>query len=467
MASDNVSMGNSLDLGSQQELVFPDSSPRSRDNYDLETGSTTEHANATAAANPMANPGIPSLRQGRTADDEDNLDDEYSSTVEDPAALFKETIFNITKTIKTKLTEGKSLTKANKETIFQLLIDIQLETTAYLSSSAGSSSPADSTALDRATVAVIKDTIKEEVSKIQRTVERTIQQKTIGAIGKDQNTTYASKLKNSPPKKSEKINIPTTKPAIIVGPTTEVFSSAQTHEIIKKNISFRDQEFAPENVRYVSNNKVLIEFDKPEYAEITLEMIKNTDCPIRAEKSKKLKPMFILKGVSSEIAPEELSELITKQNELIKKVTGPEDNLVFKFKRNNRNESLYNAVFMATPKIWRAVMSAGKLNVDHQRVHVDEYVPLLQCYKCLQFGHTRNKCTRDDAVCSHCAAMTHTYKECPVKRDNNKLNCYNCEMHSKRHNVISTMTNHSATSNECPKVYLMTEKLRTRIDYGY
>ncbi|KAJ2951855.1 hypothetical protein O0L34_g4094 [Tuta absoluta] len=442
MADATSSMGNSQDPGSQQALM--EQKLPSATHSDESRGSETGHT------------GIPSV--GEAADDDTNLDDEYSSIIEDPSGDFKDSIIKAVKHIKAKLYEGKSLTKSNRESIVASLDEIQLLTASHCASSACSSNSPRSTELDRATVAVIRDTVKDEVSRLQRTIE---------AISKEQKLSYSSTLKNPPPEKIKKVKIPTTKPAIIVSPTKEVFSPAETHEIMKKNISFRDTEFAPANVKYVSNNKVLIEFDKPEHVTTTLAKINNADCPIIAEKSKKLRPMLILKGISLETPPEELSQLISKQNEQIKNLTTGQDDLVFKFKRSNRNEHLYNAVFLTTPAIWRVAIAAGKINVDHQRIHVEEYVPLLQCYKCLQFGHTRIRCTKEDMVCSHCAAKTHNFKDCPVKRDKSKLSCYNCETRSKRHNISLTMTNHSATSNDCPKVSLMTEKLRSRIDYGY
>ncbi|KAJ2944731.1 hypothetical protein O0L34_g4093 [Tuta absoluta] len=377
--------------------------------------------------------------------------------VKSTATKYKDSIFEFTKEIKTKLTEGKSLTKSNKNTILQILIDIQDATTSHCISCASNSNSSNCTTLDQATVAVIKDTIKEEVSKIQKTIE---------VISKEQRLTYSSALKTTPSEKAKKAKIQTTKPAIIICPTKEVLSSAETHKIVKKNITFKDTNFAPANIRYVSNNKISMQFDKPEQASQTLEKIHNSNGPIKAEISKKLKPMFILKGIAIDTAPEELTELICKQNETIKNLISSQDELVLKFKRNNKKENFYNAIFMTSPPIWRAAVTAGKLNVDHQRIHVKEYVPLLQCYKCMQFGHTRLRCTNEDTVCSHCSAMTHNFKDCPVKQDNSKINCYNCDKHLKKHNSSPTVPNHSATSRVCPKVIQMTGKLRTRIDYG-
>ncbi|XP_026327877.1 uncharacterized protein LOC113236103 [Hyposmocoma kahamanoa] len=55
--------------------------------------------------------------------------------------------------------------------------------------------------------------------------------------------------------------IPTTKPALIISPTKEVHSPAEILQKWKKYISFRDTNFSPASVKYVSNNKLRVEFD--------------------------------------------------------------------------------------------------------------------------------------------------------------------------------------------------------------
>ncbi|KAL0882745.1 hypothetical protein ABMA27_016296 [Loxostege sticticalis] len=94
----------------------------------------------------------------------------------------------------------------------------------------------------------------------------------------------------------------------------------------------------------------------------------------------KSRPAII--GVPESIPTEELTGIITGQNDSIKAAAQSESDLVFKFKRANRNKNLYNAVFIASPSVWTAVIRANKVNLDHLRIHAEEYVPVLH-------GHTR------------------------------------------------------------------------------
>lgn len=121
---------------------------------------------------------------------------------------------------------------------------------------------------------------------------------------------------------------------------------------------------------------------------------------------------------------------------------------------------------MVTPKIWREITKQGRINVDHQKVHTEEFSTHVQCFKCMQFGHNKNHCTSETQPCSYCADKTHSFCNCPYKKDQAKLNCLNCINHNLNHNLKKN-TNHSATSNTCPIVQIMIHRAAQKTDYGY
>lgn len=313
------------------------------------------------------------------------------------------------------------------------------------------------TPLDRTvTIDDVRQTIREEIAKIQiPNVAFTAPSRSFSDIVRTQRQ----------PKSKESAAPPKTKPAIIVSSKKSVLSPAETHKTWKSSVSFRDTSFAPAAVKYVSKNKIRVEFDSIEQRDATLIKANHPDSQVQAEASKCLRPMFIIKGIPADIPAEDLGDIIIGQNEHIRSAVTKKEDLVFRFKRANRNQALYNAVFIATPTVWRAVTDAVKINLDHQRVHTEDYVPLLQCFHCLQFGHTKARCTVGTTICSHCATPGHEFKTCPNKNDPTKAQCQNCVQHAKVTN-LKIKTNHSATSHNCPRVTLMTEKIRSRTDYG-
>lgn len=315
--------------------------------------------------------------------------------------------------------------------------------------------PRDSPPDCAVTIDAVRQTIREEIAKIKLpNVTTTAPTHTFADIVRSQRQT-----KNKEP------TMPKTKPAIIVSSKTSVLNPAETLKTWRNSVSFRDTTFTPAAVKFVSNNKLRVEFDSVEQREITLKKINSPDSKVNAEISKALSPMVIIKGIPSEISADELVEAIKNQNEPIQKaITKPED-FVFKFKRANKNKDRYNAVFLTAPPVWRAVTLMVKINLDHQRVHADNYVPLLQCYKCLQYGHTKARCGQETEICSHCAEPGHGFQACPNKNKAETICCYNCMQHSKVTNSKPN-TKHSATSSLCPRQHLMTQKIIARTDYG-
>lgn len=52
--------------------------------------------------------------------------------------------------------------------------------------------------------------------------------------------------------------------------------------------------------------------------------------------------------------------------------------------------------------------------VGHQRVHVEDNYPLLQCFKCLGFGQTSKRCQETKEKCVNCAE-DHRSDACLIK----------------------------------------------------
>lgn len=149
-----------------------------------------------------------------------------------------------------------------------------------------------------------------------------------------------------------------------------------------------------------------------------------------------------------------------------------------------------------SPGLRKALMEEGEGRINlgcFFRVHAEDASPLLQCYACLGFGHTKKICnlnapekTSKDAPsiqitdasadlaqnanarskptprCSHCAGE-HQYQECPNWKDASKACCYNCK-HSKK---FTANTKHSATSNACPIIKEMLKRAKASTDYGF
>lgn len=300
--------------------------------------------------------------------------------------------------------------------------------------------------------ASIESTIKTEMSKLSITAPSEVAPPTYAQI--------ASSKVTSPPKDTK----PKTKPSIIVFPSSDDKSRKQVSEQWRNSINFKTVSYAPAGIQPVGKNRLRVEFDTVDQRDETLKRLESST-EIRAEPSRKLKPMIILKGVTKQTPTDELTKLIIQQNPEIGLMRPSTEDLQYRFERRNKNDKLYNAVILTSPPIWRKIIELGRLNVDHQKVHAEEFVPLLQCYKCSQFGHLKKHCTREETLCTHCGIESHTFETCPSKNNKEDASCGNCSNRDKRLNTTSN-TKHSATSNKCPVKEAMRNRVMGRIDYG-
>lgn len=366
----------------------------------------------------------------------------------EPIQIYESEVMDRINLIMSLLTKDKSLTKANKETILIEANRVLKATSIFCKHlHEEKSKPTQHNQNNNNEIKnMINDTIKAAFSQHIKLIPTTQPVK----------PSYSAITKTPT----------TTKPALIINSTTTVNNPEETLKNLKESITFKDTNFAPTHIKYLSNNKLKIEFDKIEQRDITMKKIEKPDSKVRYEIPKQLKPSFILKGIPTDIPSEELSQIITKQNDSIKNLLKSPDDLEFRFKKTNKNEKLYNAVFVTTPEIFKAVTQSRRINIDYYRIHTSEYIPILQCFKCLKFGHTKNHCNHSKEICSYCATEGHDFRHCPYKQNIQRLKCHNCQEFNQKHKITDKSTLHSATSNTCPRVQTMMKNIQTRVNYG-
>ncbi|GBP85086.1 hypothetical protein EVAR_51205_1 [Eumeta japonica] len=130
------------------------------------------------------------------------------------------------------------------------------------------------------------------------------------------------------------------------------------------------------------------------------------------------------------------------------------------YRKRARNQLQCHPVLELSPSVHKRFLEAGKLYIDLQKVAVYDQSPLVQCAKCLGFGHTKAVCGEKTATCSYCADKTHEWEKCPRRKQNEEPKCKNCW-----ENGIKTEANHEAFSNKCKVRQKWDEIARSRIAY--
>ena len=83
-------------------------------------------------------------------------------------------------------------------------------------------------------------------------------------------------------------------------------------------------------------------------------------------------------------------------------------------------------------------MERKRICINFERVRVVEYIQIVRCFKCQQFGHRSNNCEKEQ-VCPKCAG-NHTERECKSL----EIKCNNCYF-----GEAELDTNHRADSIDC------------------
>ncbi|CAK1553848.1 unnamed protein product [Leptosia nina] len=120
-----------------------------------------------------------------------------------------------------------------------------------------------------------------------------------------------------------------------------------------------------------------------------------------------------------------------------------EERIIVRYRRRTRNPHANHVVLQVPPKMWQNITEAGKVHIDLQRVVAMDQTPLVQCSRCLGYGHGRRLCKEEQDTCSHCGGP-HKKEACPDHQNGIKPSCINCGR------AGIERANHNAFEQECP-----------------
>lgn len=220
---------------------------------------------------------------------------------------------------------------------------------------------------------------------------------------------------------------------LIIKANDNTKTSDEIEGLVKKNINPKQLGIGISSIKKTSKNSVIIKTESKKDCDILKSHAGKINELLVEERSKK-NPLIVFKGVIKGMTAEELNEAIAMQNKKIK----IDEKLVIKYRRRHRNNLLANMVCQVKPETWKALTETGKVYIGYQNIYVEDESPMVQCYKCLGFGHVQKFCG-NSAKCAHCSGEHYT-RECKENHDLKK--CANCQVRGKD-------SSHSAFSQQC------------------
>ncbi|XP_073963673.1 uncharacterized protein [Choristoneura fumiferana] len=232
--------------------------------------------------------------------------------------------------------------------------------------------------------------------------------------------------------------------SVIVTSADETETGDEVLSKVRQAVDAKEGWVKVEKVRKAKDRKVIMGFGTTEERDKVRRRLETKNASLIVEDVMNKDPLFVLRNVLAINTDEDVLKALRNQNRgVFHDLEGGDDRVTVKYRRKARNPHVTNIVVSTSPKVWQRVTEAGSLHIDLQRVKVEDQSPLVQCTRCLGFGHGRRFCKDSIDACSHCGGP-HLRADCPDWVAGIPPKCRNCSK-ARLEN-----TEHNAFSADCP-----------------
>ena len=221
-------------------------------------------------------------------------------------------------------------------------------------------------------------------------------------------------------------------------------TSSNVVDKIRTAVDARQTGIRVDKVRKAKDQKVVIGCRTRGELEAVKRRLGGATAGLKIQEAVNRDPLVMLADVLSYNTDDDIAGAILKQNQhLLGELKKDEVRVAVKYRKRARNPHECHVVVQVSPPVWKVLTRAGRAHIDLQRVRVYDQTPLVQCTKCLGFGHGRKNCTGKDDLCSHCGGP-HLRAECPLHLAGEPPRCLNCK--KAGHDNLA----HNAFDLDCP-----------------
>ncbi|CAG9793608.1 unnamed protein product [Diatraea saccharalis] len=295
----------------------------------------------------------------------------------------------------------------------------------------------------------LETNIKEEIENTKETITGNIREvtgkiiKTMEGITPQENTTpaevhgfntYAETTKGKHHRK------PKTMHSLLIASKNKNDMAQDIIDKAKEILKPDKNGIQIERIRKVKDQRIIVSCIEEQETERIKERIEVSE-ELEAERVKNKDPLIIIKEVKYKLTDEEIKKAIRNQNPDIYATEQEDDNFRIKYRRKTRNTEKCHIIAQLKPEYWKRITEKGHLYIEMERVRVEDQTPLIQCTRCLNFGHGRKFCQESADKCSHCGGL-HLRAECPDRKAGVPPQCCNCthaEIPETDHNAFSTI----------------------------
>ncbi|XP_011685781.1 PREDICTED: uncharacterized protein LOC105448737 [Wasmannia auropunctata] len=208
-------------------------------------------------------------------------------------------------------------------------------------------------------------------------------------------------------------------------------TSDETKMALQRAIKPSDYNLKVKRVTSVKNNGVRVEALSVDLPKIR-ESAELRGAGLRLVEEKRANPRLLIRGVLFRLSGDDIrSELIT----LNLRNFDPAEVKVTHVYTPTRDRGTTSCVIEVTPGIRSFLLAEGQVFISFSACSVSDFVRVLQCYKCLAFGHMAKNC-KFDPLCGHCAG-DHETRACTAEEGPPVCgNCRRWTSRDERHSAL-------------------------------
>lgn len=237
--------------------------------------------------------------------------------------------------------------------------------------------------------------------------------------------------------------IPMTLHSMAIASTNDQETGDEIIQKIRKTIDAKTEGIQIDRLRKAKDRKVIVGCRTREEIQRVKDRIRKTGEDLTVEEIVNKDPLVKLKDVLNYNTDEDILKAMITQNKHIFGVTElDESRMKIRYRIKTRNPHTSHVVVRVAPKLWQTLTAAGRVHIDLQNIRVEDQSPLIQCTRCLGYGHGKKYCKEELDKCSHCGGA-HLRMECQKWKEGLEPTCCNCT----KEDLVSV--EHNAFSHEC------------------
>lgn len=231
--------------------------------------------------------------------------------------------------------------------------------------------------------------------------------------------------------------------SVVVASTVETETGEEVLDRVRRTVDAKDGWVTVQRIRKAKDRKIVMGFRSKVDQNKVKERLQREN-HLLVEEVKNKNPLLVLRDVLLVNTDEDVLRALQNQNRsLFHNLEGEDTKIEIKYRRKARNPLTGHIVISTSPIVWRRALELGALHVDLQRVRIADQSPLVQCTRCLGFGHSKRFCKEPADLCGHCGGP-HMRAECTEWLAGDAPTCRNCTKAGRER------AEHNAFDRDCP-----------------